>query len=855
MTTKNQASRVPRILHIAKILFGFLLCCVLLSATATGSQNLKNQSSIKVFFKVNKGYPIVDRAKSRGMFIPSALFCETLGISADQCKSGSLFIDVENDIFDDLDNIFKHLPDPYQGKGRLKIYQLALDDAEKKQDANNELKDALTIDVSTFSGSWDEFFNLYEKWRKDKPSRRSGLAEIFTNLEGNIENNPSAFTLINTALVFSDMDEEGASTFDSKSGVVKYNVTDPIKDWLSKTDYKVCFPPSSDQPCEGEESGSDTQVIRKLLSSLKTRLWRPGVIRSRISEYYAQQGLLPVITFNTDPFDSKFINIQKSSRLGRILFPANCIDDANQQNCDDIATIEKLLYLLLPDKDFHYFVDHNPTEHIIEQKQITVPQKDGAESIKFRMIDYLRLAKDRKRGNEPLLNQFQLQDAQLQLQQAGFAITLSPNGESERRGQSYVDLNIIKMTDSKDASTKLPDNAPKPSAIVPNQHGVLSPQEGKHNDFIPKSPEVSSGKEQQLTQNNNSTQGNQPSLASTVNDQSAAPKERKNYLGGGFEYKPGQGIRFFGLGQRSQLGPGNLSAQVGGNGGALYSVNYSADFAFFGSLHRRLSLQFTGSSDFEASRVFGGVKTDEQRKVGLARAELELFRDLGGQLLRFSVEGRRSTVELKQEDQTIAKQNLSVLEIGSYYLLQKTLSVSGRRLSLEPRLRLGLGLAKSESNFTAFTLKSNYHQRLPQLFEFDLSGRVETASEDTPIFEQPSFGGADGVRGFRRDDAIGRKLWALQPELWTPVPGTRNILGGPENFLHSKLRLAGFFDVGGVYRTTGSTSGLRSGPGLGIRVIYNPVVLKVDWAYGIGEGITGGGHGRFYFSVTFNRPF
>ena len=126
------------------------------------------------------------------------------------------------------------------------------------------------------------------------------------------------------------------------------------------------------------------------------------------------------------------------------------------------------------------------------------------------------------------------------------------------------------------------------------------------------------------------------------------------------------------------------------------------------------------------------------------------------------------------------------------------------------------------------------------------------------MFELPSLGGDRTVRGFQYDDALGRKLWSLQSELWTPLPGTLNASGGNAavSFLKQNVRLAGFADVGGIgdaYRH--STPGLRKGVGGGIRFIQGLIALKVDWAYGFGQGAFGKGHGRFYIGVATNGGF
>jgi outer membrane protein assembly factor BamA len=73
--------------------------------------------------------------------------------------------------------------------------------------------------------------------------------------------------------------------------------------------------------------------------------------------------------------------------------------------------------------------------------------------------------------------------------------------------------------------------------------------------------------------------------------------------------------------------------------------------------------------------------------------------------------------------------------------------------------------------------------------------------------------------------------------------------------LHQNARLAFFVDVGGVYKTLGQLEGTKAGPGVGIRVHYGLVVLKLDWARAIGNAATEGPWGRFYFNVMTTRAF
>jgi hypothetical protein len=275
----------------------------------------------------------------------------------------------------------------------------------------------------------------------------------------------------------------------------------------------------------------------------------------------------------------------------------------------------------------------------------------------------------------------------------------------------------------------------------------------------------------------------------------------------------------------------------------------------FRKLHRRLSLQFSGGADSNPNRVMAGQEQDERRDGGSGRLEFEPFRDRRGSLLRFYAEGRRTTVALRENDALKTKQNLTTLDLGSLYLFQSREAEFPRRVRLEPVVRFGMPLGSTSPSYRRLTITGNIHQSLPRRLAADISGTLKIASAGTPMFELPSFGGVDQVRGFRRDDALGRRLWSLQSEVWIPLPHTATDQdAGLKTFLRDNVRLAPFVDVGGLYAATGSTPGLRSGYGLGLRVIYNVVILKVDYAYGVGPAATSGSRGKFYFSIGSNLP-
>jgi hemolysin activation/secretion protein len=172
------------------------------------------------------------------------------------------------------------------------------------------------------------------------------------------------------------------------------------------------------------------------------------------------------------------------------------------------------------------------------------------------------------------------------------------------------------------------------------------------------------------------------------------------------------------------------------------------------------------------------------------------------------------------------------------------------KLRIEPALRMGLPL-DHEPSFNSFRLGTQYHQLIAGPIELESRVELRHATASTPVFEQPSLGGLESVRGFRSDEVIGRKLWSSQNELWVPLL-TAGGRSGVRDFVRRNVRLAAFYDVGALDSQPAagaSENGLRTGAGLGLRIRYQGVVIEADWAYGFGSDETGRpGRGRFYFN-------
>ena len=292
-----------------------------------------------------------------------------------------------------------------------------------------------------------------------------------------------------------------------------------------------------------------------------------------------------------------------------------------------------------------------------------------------------------------------------------------------------------------------------------------------------------------------------------------AAKRQTRHLGAGFAYKPGQGLSALGTGQLS-----SLSLSGGGPSGTLGSGSYSVQDG-------RVAASVNVSTSDERNRYLDGVKVDEQSSGELASIEWQAWR---------SLDGNTVTLQFIPSHALILNQTLNTIESGAGFLHNALNSEYPWRLRIDPRILIGL-------RFANCIVTANTHRTFDH-WEYDFSGRFENAVGDAPIFELPSFGGADTVRGFRADDAIGRRLWSAQSELWHAIPRTTHRL--------QPLKIATFVDLGGAYQTIGSYPGLRAGLGSGLRLDLRVAVLKFDWAYGLGQAATGGSRGKFYFNVT-----
>lgn len=579
--------------------------------------------------------------------------------------------------------------------------------------------------------------------------------------------------------------------YDPDEALIRFNVADPIDNWSDPSQIVFSFPDMAP-----ERTAKRLERIAKKLRSLSGRPRCRDCIRSRIVAYLRSLGLEPQVDIDDTNTSPLRITIVESPRIVSVAWDSTADKE-----------IDKLLYSLLTDRAFRAFI------------------RNRKAVIALRQFDY----RSHAGLAPPYLDSSRLQIQQLLVTQLGYVVSILPAD-----GVMNFKLKLQKLDSEEpddDANSKTPDSAP----ATANREGVVTAHQ------------------QERDVHTDSTAEPKPT------DDNKKMTDKKRYVGGGLEYRPRQGVRFFGLTQISRFPflPGATNAasiKIGLDDGTnvLGAINYAADYVLFDQLHRRLSFQLTASSDFESDRSLNSSDVDERHQTGLARIEFEPFRDKGGSLLRFFAEGKRETIEFVRADQPTLRQNLTTLDLGALYMIDR-IGVEGPwRLKLEPQVKIGLGLARDEPVFSKWLFAGSYHKLLSRDLEVDLRARFESASAETPLFELPSFGGSELLRGFRRDEGIGRRFWSLQNEIWIPIKvGTSESIGITK-MIREKVRLSPFVDIGALGKVVEGASGTRVGTGVGLRFIYTPIVFKLDYAYGFQSTA---GRGKFYFGIVSNLPF
>lgn len=695
------------------------------------------------------------------------------------------------------------------------------------------------------SGSWGEFLKAYQAWQATKAAPQP----ILSVLDSFFTHNLTDGILGDTAIIGFD---DASDTVDWSAGRVTLRVTDPIGDLTVPDDYRVAVPPAIAGLTDAKYITPSVTKILSVLQPLKGELWERNRIKSYINDYfirdrtgYERTARADQLSVSAAAAEPKCITVQPVPELTRIVFFGELKE----------ADVLTALRELLTDRDLDTY-RHHPglLTKCKDQQPSASPTPDqsgggaGSEiAVQCQQINFQDFVGT---GNRlPYLNLQNWQSQQAGMAQAGFLSALKPlpfddsGDDCPQVVRLVAEIWIEKASTSDESILTTPSASPAPAnpAPTPAATPVLSIQSsadsprtfGPAADLLPAFQAVPSPS---------------PSPSPSASpEKPAIEKPKRNALGFELVYRPGQLIRIFEQYTYTRPGKDDFSVRFGTDADLLVSGNYESVDLFRHKFAHTFPFAVSSYSDSLSNRVLDHVKLDERRSGAAFRISTDLKRN--PTLLNFYFEARHETVALEDHTRTINKQNISSFTVGAIYSSSSKGARFRRQWQMEPTVKFGLGIG-DQPRFTVWQVNGLLHQFLPHQFDLIFDGRLDLASKNTPLFEQPSFGSPETVRGFRTDDAIGRRQWALKNEFLMPVPGTTPDSTGLLRMLREKLKLAAFVDVGGIFQTTGSNPGVRFGPGAGLRFNYQGVDLGVDWAYGLGDANNGRGRGRFYFTVS-----
>jgi len=320
-----------------------------------------------------------------------------------------------------------------------------------------------------------------------------------------------------------------------------------------------------------------------------------------------------------------------------------------------------------------------------------------------------------------------------------------------------------------------------------------------------------------------------------------------NYLGGSAGYGPRTGGTAGVVYQRRDILTGldtlsltpTFSTAWGGE------IGYSAPVVAAHKAPKRI--YDVGGSLFTAfvnNRELEGEERDERRTGGSLNLGARPLGLPSPHDLHLQAELRRETVDVDGLDES----DLSILRLSAvheYRHIYRRPSLLLRTVpALEGSFDVGDGIP-----YVRPALQVTAHGRFRTGIEYEL--RLGGGGIDRPVpqFQLFTLGGATTVRGFQEDTFLGRGIAYLQAELW--IPFIRPLEGrkvGQEEIadpsrapfeprLARAIKGAVFVDGGGVWQSPLIGRASIAGAGVGIRFVVpgEPLVVRIDYAWGFGE--------------------
>ena len=270
---------------------------------------------------------------------------------------------------------------------------------------------------------------------------------------------------------------------------------------------------------------------------------------------------------------------------------------------------------------------------------------------------------------------------------------------------------------------------------------------------------------------------------------------------------------------------------------------------------------------FVPDRLLEGIETDERRVGGRITLGVEPFVHLKGHTLsalswvdRYHVTFGQFEIPINTGDVPRsgnvpggALNDINILGLGLDWRYSHEFREPRHRFAFLPTAEVATKALGGDIAFRRIEAELKQHYSWAMGFEVDMSWKGGMVDRQVPVFEEFALGGADSMRGFLRDDFLGRSYWSAQHDLWIPIPfqafgRERRILAA----LQRSLKTALILDAGSVSLQETLDTSFARGIGVGLRWQSegSPLVIKLDAAWGYWRG-----EKRFYPYLAFSRSW
>ncbi|HEY4940711.1 MAG TPA: ShlB/FhaC/HecB family hemolysin secretion/activation protein [Rhizomicrobium sp.] len=562
------------------------------------------------------------------------------------------------------------------------------------------------------------------------------------------------------------------------------------------------------------------RVLAQSLKPLRGEIWDIQRIYRQLGDLLALTGIQSTLdTKDSDGDVARFASVHSGDENTVVIDgpPRLSVIAVALGPGDDDTTLKKILFLLLPEREYRKVVSNFAAWVTTRQETLETGKPIQFRELRFPERGAPDCANPGGRLCVPYINHRDLNVRLASLTALGYQAALWPDTNTHYDGYSDTKWARLRIVPADDSDAKADQSA---AAGPPAAAATPAPAKAAADNHLLKY--------------------DQP----------------RHFLSIGGGMQTNQPATFFvEYRQNELLGDDAVTIHLGWHSKSIISGNYTKDFLDFAGLGRRLAVTLTGDSDNNVSVPVGTERADERRTGGGVTLALDLFRDLDRHSLQLNGSFSYQEVALDPvagatPPVTPATEQISSVVLGATYKWQGDDTINLPDIDFEPAVTTAWGSGATRPYWKT-SARGVVHDKFENFFEYDLRAGLDWASAQTPQTELPRFGGEETLRGLKLNAAAGTFVWYAQNELWVPLRFIDRLAPEVDGMFRNALKLAVFVDVGGASNNLQGLAPFSAGAGLGLRYsLQDQATLRLDWAHLItGAPHDLGGQG-IYFSIV-----